>query len=57
MMDLRAEKILVDALRKATDMCTTIKDPKDALACYRMMNPINSGDIVINNFKMLWALV
>jgi hypothetical protein len=52
MMDLLAEKILLEALRKATDMFTTIKDLKDALACYRMMNPINSGDIVINNFKI-----
>lgn len=52
MMDLLAEKILLEALRKATNFATTTKNLKDALACYRIMNPINTGDIVINNFKI-----
>jgi len=52
MMNLMAEKILLEALRKANDFGATIKDLKDALACFKMLNPTTSPDIVINNIKI-----
>jgi DNA-binding transcriptional regulator YhcF (GntR family) len=52
MMNLMAEKILLEALRRANDFGTTIKDLKDALACFKMMNPTPNHDIVINNIKI-----
>lgn len=52
MLDLMAERILLKAIQKANDFGTTIKDLRDALACYRIMNPVNSSDIIINNVKV-----
>lgn len=52
MINLMAERILLEALRKANDLGTTPKDLKDALTCYRIMNPISSTDIVLNNWRV-----
>ena len=52
MMNLMAERILLEAFRKANDFGATVKDLKDALACFKMMNPTASPDIIINNIKI-----
>jgi hypothetical protein len=52
MLDLMAEKVLLKAMQKAADFGTTIRDLRDALACYRIMNPVNNSDITINNVKI-----
>jgi hypothetical protein len=52
MMNLMAEKILLEVLRQANDFGATIRDLKDVLACFKMMNPTTSPEIVINNIKI-----
>lgn len=52
MMNLMADKILLAALRMGNDFMATPLDMKNALACFKMMNPTATPDIVINNIKI-----